>query len=481
MLNNDYKEMLQCLNDEGVKYMLIGAYALAAHGYPRAASSGQLGVFETINEAVAAAEKAQPGFAALSMEKRAEIIAEMRRVMIDEAASLAKDAFEETRLGRFDHKIMKNLLVAKKTPGTEDLVPLAFSGDHGLVIEEPAPFGVIGAITPTTNPTSTIICNTIGMIAVGNAVVFNAHPRAKNVSARNVHMLNEVIVRMGGPANVITCVARPTVESATELMHHKSVRLLVITGGGAVVEAAQKSGKRAICAGPGNPPVVVDETANIEQAGRDIVLGASTDNNIICVCEKECIVVDKVADELLQAMRRNNAYILDKALLPQLEKVIFTKMAGPRGHATINRDLVGQNAGVILGQLGIKVPDTTMLAVIEVPEDHPLVWTEQMMPVMPVVRVPNADYAITLGVAAEGRNLHTAIMHSKNLDHLTRMARDVKTSIFVKNGRSQAGLGLTGEGYTSFTISTPTGEGLTRPRDFARWRRCTLVDSFRIV
>lgn len=447
---------------------------------PRTGVSG-VGIFETVDEAVAAAGKAQIDFAALSMEKRAAIIADIRKVMTDEAASLAKEALEETRLGRFDDKILKNIVAAQKTPGTEDLVPLAFSGDGGLTIEEPAPFGVIGAITPTTNPTSTIVCNAIGMIAAGNSVVFNAHPRAKKVSARTVAMLNEIILRHGGPANVITCVGVPTIESAGALMKHKDIRLLVVTGGGAVVEAAMQSGKRAICAGPGNPPVVVDETANIEQAGRDIVLGASTDNNIICVCEKECIVVDKVADELLNVMRRNNAYVMDKSLLPQLEKVIFTKMAGPRGHATINRDLVGQNAGVILGQLGIQVPDTIRLAVIEVPEDHPLVWTEQMMPVMPLVRVPNAAYAITLGVAAECGNRHSAHMHSKNLDNLTRMAREVKTSIFVKNGRSQAGLGLTGEGYTSFTIATPTGEGLTRARDFARWRRCTLVDSFRIV
>ena len=440
-----------------------------------------LGIFETVDQAVAAAGKAQPDFAALSMEKRAEIIADIRRVMVAEAASLAKEAFEETRLGRFDDKILKNIVAAQKTPGTEDLIPLAFSGDCGLTIEEPAPFGVIGAIAPTTNPTSTIICNAIGMIAAGNSVVFNAHPRAKNVSAHNVAMLNEVIVRHGGPANVITCVAVPTIESAGQLMKHKDIRLLVVTGGGAVVEAAMRSGKRAICAGPGNPPVVVDETANIEQAGRDIVLGASTDNNIICVCEKQCIVVDKVADELLKVMQRNNAFLIDKGLLPQLEKAMFEKMAGPRGHATINRDMVGQNAGVILSQLGINVPDTVRLGIIEVPEDHPMVWTEQMMPILPVVRVPNAAYAISLGIASELRNQHSAHMHSKNLDNLSRMAREVKTSIFVKNGRSQAGIGLTGEGYASFTIATPTGEGLTRARDFARWRRCTLVDSFRIV
>lgn len=454
---------------------------LAAPPAGSSVSTSDLGVFGTIDEAVNAAEKAQVVFAALPMAKRNEIISEIRRVMIEQAASLAKDAYEETGLGRFDDKIIKNIVAAEKTPGTEDLVPLAASGDHGLMIEEPAPFGVIGAIAPTTNPTSTIISNSIGMIAAGNSVVFNAHPRAKKVSARNISMINDVIVRLGGPPNVVACIAVPTIQSAQDLMTHKKVRLLVVTGGGAVVEAAMTSGKRAICAGPGNPPVIVDETADLEQAGRDIVLGASTDNNIICVCEKQCIVVEKVADELLEVMRRNNAYIIDKSLLPKLEKVIFTKMAGPRGHATINRDMVGQNASVILHEMGVNVHDTIKLGVIEVDEDHPLVWTEQMMPILPVVRVPNADYAIKLGIETEGGNLHSAHMHSKNLDNLSRMAREAKTSIFVKNGRSQAGIGLTGEGYATLTIATPTGEGLTRARDFARWRRCTLVDSFRIV
>jgi acyl-CoA reductase-like NAD-dependent aldehyde dehydrogenase len=241
------------------------------------------------------------------------------------------------------------------------------------------------------------------------------------------------------------------------------------------------SGKRAICAGPGNPPVVVDETADIDQAARDIVLGASFDNNVICVEEKEVNVVASVADALLKAMTQYGAALIERSRLSQVENTIFTKMAGPRGHAEINRDFIGKNADVILGKMGMSVPSTIKLGVIEVDETHPLLWTEQMMPIMPVTRVPNADYAITLAIQIEGGCRHTAIMHSKNLGNLSRMARECNCSIFVKNGRSQAGLGFGGEGYTSFTIASPTGEGLTGPRSFSRWRRCVLVDHFRIV
>ena len=394
---------------------------------------------------------------------------------------LAKAAAEETKLGRFEDKILKNQLAAEKTPGPEQLIPETFTGDHGLTLCEPAPYGVIGSITPCTNPTSTIINNSISMLSAGNAVVFNTHPTAKLCSAQTVALLNKTIMAHGGPANVVSCVATPTVESAQEMMKHPGVRLIVVTGGGGVVKAAMASGKRAICAGPGNPPVVVDETADIEQAARDIVSGASFDNNLICVEEKEVIVVESVADALLKAMSQHGAALIDHRQLTQLENTIFTKMAGPRGHAEIHRDFVGKNADFILSKMGLSVPSTLKLGVIEVEETHPLLWTEQMMPILPVTRVPNADYAITLAIQMEGGCRHTAMMHSKNLDHLSRMARECNCSIFVKNGPSQAGLGFGGEGYTSFTIASPTGEGLTGPRSFSRWRRCVLVDHFRIV
>jgi acyl-CoA reductase-like NAD-dependent aldehyde dehydrogenase len=446
-----------------------------------APSRGRAGIFATVDEAVQAARTALPVFVSLPLATRAAIIRSIRVTMLENNEALARAAHEETGLGRSEDKVVKNRLVTEKTPGLEELYPQSMTGDHGLTLVEPAPFGVIGAITPSTNPTSTIICNAIGMLAAGNAVVFNAHPGAKRCSMQTVALLNRAVTAAGGPQNVVTCLAEPTIETAQEIMRHRDVRLVVVTGGGAVVKAAMASGKRAICAGPGNPPVVVDETANIDKAGRDIVLGASTDNNIICTDEKEVICVAMVADGLIKAMARNDAVVLDRSRLPQLEKVIFSRMNGPRARAEVNRELIGKNAGVILGKIGMNVPASVRLAVVEVDENHPLLWTEQMMPIMPVCRVANADAAIDLAVAVEGGNRHTAVMHSKNLDNLSRMAKACDCSIFVKNGRSQAGLGLDGEGYCSFTIASPTGEGMTGPRSFSRSRRCVLVDHFRIT
>src|ERR1043166_8599178 len=445
------------------------------------AADESLGVFGTVSQAVQAAGVAQKQFVALPLTTRAKIIEAMRRSMLENGDILAKAAHDETGYGRYEDKVVKNRLVTEKTPGIEDLAPIAVTGDHGLVLVEPAPFGVIGAITPVTNPTSTIICNSIGMLSAGNTVAFNVHPYAKNCCMQTIAIINKTVLANDGPANVVTGVANPTIESAQELMRHPLVRLVVVTGGGEVVKAAMNSGKRAIAAGPGNPPVVVDETADIDKAAHDIIMGASTDNNIICNDEKEVIAVASITDALINSMRNQGAVVIPRERLPELERVVFTEMRGPRQRAKVDKDLIGKNANVILAKMGISASDSVRLVVAEVDENHPLLWTEQMMPVMGVVRVSDANRAIDFGVELEGGNRHTAVMHSKNLDNLSRMAKKCDCSIFVKNGRSQAGLGLDGEGYCSFTISSPTGEGLTSPRSFSRWRRCTLVDHFRIT
>ena len=452
---------------------------------PSAASlapAGSLeGVFPDIDSAIAAAAAAQKRLLDLPMERRAALISAMRRAATESAPVISRAAWQETGMGRYEDKLEKNLLVAERTPGTEALQAQAWTGDRGLTLVELAPYGVIGAITPSTNPTSTIICNAIGMIAAGNAVVFNAHPGAKACSAQTVQILNQAIQRAGGPPNVITCPAEPTIESAQHLMRHPTIRLLVVTGGPGVVREAMKSGKKAICAGPGNPPVVVDETANLEQAGRDIVKGASFDNNVVCILEKEIIAVDSIADQLKAVMLQRGAVEISSWQLSRLMKVILAEDHGPGKHGVINKAFVGKSPSTILREIGVNVDESVRLVLAETDAQHQLVWTEQLMPVMPLVRARSADEAIELAKAVEQGMGHTAMIHSKDLDVLSRMSREINTSIFVKNGPSLAGLGFGGEGFTSFSIASPTGEGITSALDFARVRRCTLVDAFRIV
>lgn len=445
------------------------------------------GIFHDIDAAVEAARAAFETFERQSLELRKQIIAAMRQKMRDYNEELAHRAAEETGLGRTEHKVEKNALVTEKTPGPEILQPEAYSGDDGLMIVERAPFGVVGAITPTTNPTSTIINNAISILSAGNAVVFNVHPNAKRVSAWNIQLLNEAIMDAGGPPNLITAIGEPTIESAQTLMRHEKVRILLVTGGPGVVREAMKTGKRAITAGPGNPPVVVDATADITQAGRDIVFGAGFDNNVICTDEKEVFVVESVADELKAAMRRAGAVEVERSHeRRRLEETIFREMGPPMKPGSINPEWIGKDAGAILRAAGIDggISGASLdppLVLVEVPLEHNLVWTEQMLPVVPLVRLPTVDECIDVAIKAEHGFGHTASMFSKDLDNLSRMARDINVSIFVKNGPTLAGLGYGGEGFTSFSIASPTGEGLTTARTFSRPRRCTLVDHFRIV
>jgi acyl-CoA reductase-like NAD-dependent aldehyde dehydrogenase len=453
------------------------------HQPPDPAPSLQYGdnLFPDVDSAVAAAQRAFEALQALPLEVRESMISQIRRLSRENAQVLAYEAWQETGMGRYEDKIQKNLLNANKTAGTEALTPTSWTGDRGLTLVEWAPFGVIGAITPSTNPTSTLICNAIAMVAAGNAVVFNAHPGSKGCSNHTAQIINEAIVEGGGPPNLVTAVADPTIETATELMHHKGVRILTVTGGIGVVRAAMASGKRAIAAGPGNPPAFVDETADIEKAARDLVFGASFDNNIICTDLKTFIAVDSIVDELKQAMARYGAYEIEGRQLDQLMKVIFEEIPPPGRHGVMNKEFIGKNANVILREIGVEVGDEVRIVLADVPNDHPLVWSEQMMPVLPLTRVPNAQEGIRLAVDSEHGFRHTATIHSTNIDNMSAMARAMDCSIFVKNGPSQAGLGYGGEGFCSFTIASPTGEGLTNPRSFSRIRRCALVDSFRIV
>ena len=486
MNESDIQAIIDRVNREVGGTMPVTRETAVSHRYQKASTEpipagGDRGVFPTLDEAVAAAGTAFRQLNQMPLEIRKHMVAHMRQAGREYAQVLAEMAHSESGMGRVADKTLKNILNADKTLGVEDLQTTAWSGDGGLTITEWAPYGIIGALTPSTNPTSTVICNAIAMVAAGNAVTFNAHPSTQNASNFTVQILNEAIQKAGGPANLLTAVAHPTLESATGLMEHKDIRLLTVTGGAAVVRAAMRSGKRAVCAGPGNPPVVVDETADLEQAGRDIVIGGSFDNNIVCTTEKETIAVDGIVDELIQVMTHHGAVRLNSWQFNRLWQAVTVKDRGPRKYADMNKAFIGKNASVLLAEIGISAGPEVRQIVVEVPEDHPVVWSEQMMPIMPVVRVANADAAIDLAVEAEHGFRHTAVMHSKNLDNLSRMAREMNCSIFVKNGPCLAGLGYGGEGFCSFTIASPTGEGITGPRSFSRLRRCTLVDSFRIV
>jgi len=443
---------------------------------------GRFGMFSSVEEAVAAAGEAFERLSAMTLEDRRRIIGHIRRISIDQCVELGTMEMEETKIGRLEHKIDKLKTLGERSPGVEFLRSEVFSGDHGLAVIEHAPFGVIGVITPVTHSLPTITGNAVSMIAAGNTMVINPHPSGRRVAAEGVRRFNEAIYRDLGVDNLISLITEPTLKTADAIFKHPDVALLSVTGGPGVARAAMQQSKRAIVAGPGNPPVVVDETADLDRAARAIIQGAAYDNNLLCIAEKQVFVVGQVFDAMLSAMERAGAVRLSASETDAFVKVAITSVGeGEKKHDVPSRDFLGRDAAVLAAGIGKSISADVELIFAETDESNPFVPVEQMMPFLPFVRCRDIDDAIEKAVRSEHRFCHTAMIHSHNVCHMTRMGKAVNTTLFIKNGPSMAGLGLGGEGYLSFSIAGPTGEGVTTPLTFTRERRCSMIDDLRIL
>ncbi len=443
-------------------------------------ADGDWGVFKNVDDAVTAANDAFLKLSEVPISDRVKAIEIVKQICFDQAEELGRAELEETKIGRLDHKIEK-LQIIRNVPGVEFMRCDAMSGDHGLMVTEYAPFGVIGAITPVTHSLPTLAGNVVNMVASGNTLVVNPHPGGARIACEGVRRFNRAIYKATGLENLVTIIGEPTIESANEIFEHRGVRLLCVTGGPFVARAAMESRKRAIVAGPGNPPVVVDETADMDNAAKSIITGAAYDNNLLCIGEKEVFAVDSIFHSLLNAMSRHGGYQLNCEEIQRLTDLAFDPPKEPGGHAVLNRDLVGQDAAVLAQKIGVNVPAGTQLLFGETNTDNPFVPEEQMMPFVPFVRSRDAEHAIQLAKEFEHGFRHTSLIHSRNVRNMTTMGRLMDTTLFIKNGPCGAGLGLGGEGYLSFSIATPTGEGVTNPLTFTRVRRCVMVDDLRIV
>ncbi|RMG38959.1 MAG: aldehyde dehydrogenase EutE [Planctomycetota bacterium] len=442
--------------------------------------SGDWGVFDSVDDAVAAATEAFRRLKRQPLESRAKAVECVKRICLEQAEELGRLEFEETRIGRLDHKIEK-LQIIRLVPGTEFLRTDAVSGDHGLTVTEYAPFGVIGVITPVTHSLPTLASNFVNMIAAGNTMVVNPHPSGARIACEGVRRFNRAVHAAIGIENLVTIIREPTLESAQAIFEHRGVRLLCVTGGPGVARAALQSRKRAIVAGPGNPPVVVDETADLDNAAASIVRGAAYDNNLLCIGEKEVFAVHDIFDRLMEAVERHGGFRLNAEQTRALTQAAFAPPEKPGGHWVLNRELVGKDPAVLAEAAGVRIPEGTQLLFAETDPDCPFVGEEQMMPFVPFVRCRDVEQAIDMAYTYERQYGHTSLIHSRNVRNMTAMGRLMDTTLFVKNGPCMAGLGLGGEGYLSYSIATPTGEGVTSPLTFTRQRRCTLVDDLRII
>ena len=441
---------------------------------------GDWGVFASVDQAIDAAGEAFEKFSEAPLAHRATAIQIVKQMCEDQAEELGRAELEETKIGRLDHKIEK-LKIIKLVPGVEFLRTDAMSGDHGIMLTEYAPFGVVGAITPVTHSLPTLAGNVVNMIAGGNTMVVNPHPSGARIACEGVRRFNQAIYKATGLENLVCIVEKPTLDTAATIFSHRGVKLLCVTGGPAVARAAMESRKKAIVAGPGNPPVLVDETACPENAAKSIIKGGSYDNNLLCIGEKEVFAVEKIFDSLMDNMGRFGGYRLNDSQISALTKIAFTPPEKPGDHYHLNKELVGKDAKVLAELIGVRVPPGTELLFGETDESNPFVPEEQMMPFVPFVRVKNVNHGIELALKHEHGFRHTSLIHSRDVKTMTKMGKAMDTTLFIKNGPCMAGLGLGGEGYLSFSIATPTGEGVTNPLTFTRQRRCVMVDNLRVI
>jgi len=449
---------------------------------PQGTRTGRFGLFTDPDEAVAAAKEAYEQLSRRTIEDRRRIIAHIRRIAIEQCVELGTMEMEETKIGRLAHKIDKLRTLGERAPGVEFMRSEVFSGDHGLAVIEHAPFGVIGAVTPVTHSLPTITGNAVSMIASGNTVVFNPHPSGKRVAAEGLRRFNEAIYRDLGIDNLMCLIVEPTLETADRIFKHRDIALICVTGGPGVARAAMQQSKRAIVAGPGNPPVVVDETADLDRAARSIITGCAYDNNLLCIGEKQVFVVDEVFDKMMAAMERAGAVRFNAREVDAFTKAAITTAGeGDHKHDVPHRDFLGKDAAVLARGIGKTIAPDVEVVFGETDESNPFVPVEQMMPFLPFVRARNVDAAIEMARKSEHGFKHTAIIHSHDVVNMTKMGKALDTTVFVKNGPSMAGLGLGGEGYCSFSIAGPTGEGITTPLTFTRERRCSMIDSLRIL
>ncbi len=439
-------------------------------------NSSNYGIFTDVKQAAEAAfegykQLCKGGFAA-----RAKVIEIVKNMTVANAKEWGTFEYNETKIGRLPDKIGK-LEIVKLVPGTEWIRPDSYSGDFGIMHEEYCPYGVIGSITPVTHSVPTIAGNIINMVAAGNAIVFNPHPGGVKSAVMAVSAYNQAIEKELGIKNLICCIANPTLESFDAICKNDLISIMCITGGPGVVNAAMKSGKKSICAGPGNPPVIVDDTVDINKAAADIIAGGAFDNNLLCIGEKEVFVLESVLDKFMAALSANGAVKISSNAVDTLSKAVFDNK---NGHYVLKRDLVGKDPQELATAAGTSVGSAAKMLFAQTDANHPFVIEEQMMPMLPIVAVRSFEDAVEAAMKAEHNYRHSAIIHSLDVSRMTSMARALNTTLFVKNGPSTAGLGLGGEGYLSYSIATTTGEGISNPKTFTRRRRCVMVDNLNI-
>lgn len=414
-----------------------------------------LGIYEDYNIAVSQAKAAQEKLIELPLAKRINILQAIRSQLRNNATILSQFNLNEVRMGNLEGKIAKHLLVANKTPGVKYLQ------ENNMDLFNP--YGVILSFIPSTNASETISDHSLGIIATGNTGVFCPNPRGLQTCKKIVHLLNDTIIEAGGPSDLVTLVDAPRRSVITDLMDHPDIKLIVATGGTGIINAVLDSGKKAICAGSGNPPVIIDTDADLDLAAEGIIKSCSFEYNILCVSEKEAFVLEPVYEEFISIMEEKDAYLLSEQETEALCEMIFLDYHSNKKDYRVNKEFIGQSPQFLLKSIGKNPSESIRLLIAKTAADHALVKTECLLPVIPIVKVSNINEAIAHSVIVEGGRNHSAAIYTNTLQNAEKFRSLMPTTAFGVNQSP-----LDSFPYFCCTIATKTGEGLVCAKDFVK-------------
>ena len=416
---------------------------------------------QEVRAKIEAAYQASRQYAGYSQEQVDAIVDRVAAAARANAESLARMAVEETGYGNVKDKTAKNLLnsdlLHQKIAPLKTIGVLAERQEEGIT-EIAVPVGVVAAVLPTTNPTSTAFYKCLIALKAGNAIVCSPHPRARRCTCETVRLLAEAAEAAGAPQGIVQCVNEATIQGTNELMRHKRTGVILSTGGSGIVRAAYSSGKPAIGVGPGNVPVLIDDSANIEKAVASVVDGKSFDFGTVCSSEQTIVVNEQRREQVWAALEANRAHRCNAQETALLEKLLLTK------DFRINPDCVGQSPQKIASMAGFSVSDETRILTVEIEgvgRGHPL-SAEKLSPVLSVYFVKTFDEAVEacVGVLNFGGRGHTCVIYSEDEANVMEYGRRAPAfRVLVNTPAPQGSTGITTGVFPAMTLGCGAAAG----------------------
>lgn len=407
---------------------------------------------QQVRDLIKAAKAAQKEFATFSQEKIDSIVEAISMEVRKHSVNLAKMANEETGFGRWEDKVIKNKFASEFTYDyIKNMKTVGVLNETPTMIEVGVPMGVVAALIPSTNPTSTAIYKTLISLKAGNAVVISPHPNAKNCTIEAVKIMQKAAYAAGAPEGLIGVIEIPSIEGTNELMKSHDTAIILATGGEAMVRAAYSSGRPAIGVGPGNGPAYIEKSANVREAVRKIIESKTFDNGVICASEQSVIVEPANKEAVIEEFKRQGGYFLTKEESDKLGNFLL------RANGTMNPQIVGKDAQTLAKMVGLQVPSTAKVLISEqntVSHKNPY-SREKLTTVLAFYVEDNAEKACERAIELlenEGKG-HTLIIHSENKEIIREFALKKPVSRMLINvGGSLGGVGALTELAPAFTL-----------------------------